>query len=71
MSVVIISVALSVADFMAVAAEHRAQGLREPHPEGADGRFAGGDGRMLDSARTLIFKEIAIARYQTEEQVRT
>ena len=30
-----------------------------------------GERRMLDTARTLIVKEIAIARHQTEEQVKT
>src|SRR6202041_1687866 len=30
-----------------------------------------GERRMLDTARTLIVKEIAIARAQTEDQVKT
>jgi len=36
-----------------------------------DKQLSFGERRMLDTARSLIVKEIAIAREQTEEQVKT
>jgi CarD family transcriptional regulator len=35
-----------------------------------DKQLSFGERRMLDTARSLIVKEIAIARHQTEEQVK-
>ena len=48
-----------------------AEVLRDLYRLKTDKQLSFGERRMLDTARTLIVKEIAIARAQTEEQVRT
>jgi CarD family transcriptional regulator len=48
-----------------------AEVLRDLYRLKTDKQLSFGERRMLDTARTLIVKEIAIARDQTEEQVRT
>ncbi len=48
-----------------------AEVLRDLYRLKTDKQLSFGERRMLDTARTLIVKEIAIARKQTEEQVRT
>jgi CarD family transcriptional regulator len=45
--------------------------LRDLYRLKTDKQLSFGERRMLDTARTLIVKEIAIARKQTEEQVKT
>ena len=47
-----------------------AEVLRDLYRLKANKQLSFGERRMLDTARTLIVKEIAIARAQTEEQVR-
>ena len=47
-----------------------AEVLRDLYRLKTDKQLSFGERRMLDTARTLIVKEIAIAREQTEEQVR-
>ena len=48
-----------------------AEVLRDLYRLKATKQLSFGERRMLDTARSLIVKEIAIAREQTEEQVRT
>lgn len=48
-----------------------AEVLRDLYRLKANKQLSFGERRMLDTARTLIVKEIAIARNQTEEQVMT
>jgi len=48
-----------------------AEVLRDLYRLKTDKQLSFGERRMLDTARTLIVKEIAISRGQTEEQVRT
>jgi CarD family transcriptional regulator len=48
-----------------------AEVLRDLYRLKTDKQLSFGERRMLDTARGLIVKEIAIARAQTEEQVRT
>jgi CarD family transcriptional regulator len=48
-----------------------AEVLRDLYRLKTDKQLSFGERRMLDTARTLIVKEIAIARKQTEEQVKT
>ena len=48
-----------------------AEVLRDLYRLKTDKQLSFGERRMLDTARALIVKEIAIARKQTEEQVRT
>ena len=48
-----------------------AEVLRDLYRLKTDKQLSFGERRMLDTARTLIVKEIAIARGQTEDQVRT
>ena len=48
-----------------------AEVLRDLYRLKTDKQLSFGERRMLDTARGLIVKEIAIARGQTEEQVRT
>jgi len=48
-----------------------AEVLRDLYRLKANKQLSFGERRMLDTARTLIVKEIAIARAQTEEQVMT
>ncbi len=48
-----------------------AEVLRDLYRLKTDKQLSFGERRMLDTARTLIVKEIAIARAQTEEQVKT
>jgi CarD family transcriptional regulator len=48
-----------------------AEVLRDLYRQKTDKQLSFGERRMLDTARTLIVKEIAIARGQTEEQVKT
>ena len=48
-----------------------AEVLRDLYRLKANKQLSFGERRMLDTARTLIVKEIAIARDQTEEQVKT
>ena len=48
-----------------------AEVLRDLYRLKANKQLSFGERRMLDTARTLIVKEIAIAREQTEEQVKT
>ena len=48
-----------------------AEVLRDLYRLKTDKQLSFGERRMLDTARGLIVKEIAIAREQTEEQVRT
>jgi CarD family transcriptional regulator len=48
-----------------------AEVMRDLYRLKTDKQLSFGERRMLDTARTLIVKEIAIARSQTEEQVRT
>ncbi len=45
--------------------------LRDLYRLKANKQLSFGERRMLDTARTLIVKEIAIARKQTEEAVKT
>jgi CarD family transcriptional regulator len=47
-----------------------AEVLRDLYRLKANKQLSFGERRMLDTARTLIVKEIAIARAQTEENVR-
>jgi len=47
-----------------------AEVLRDLYRLKTDKQLSFGERRMLDTARSLIVKEIAIAREQTEEQVR-
>jgi len=47
-----------------------AEVLRDLYRLKTDKQLSFGERRMLDTARTLIVKEIAVAREQTEEQVR-
>ena len=47
-----------------------AEVLRDLYRLKTDKQLSFGERRMLDTARTLIVKEIAIARNQTEEQVK-
>lgn len=47
-----------------------AEVLRDLYRLKTDKQLSFGERRMLDTARTLIVKEIAIAREQTEEQVK-
>jgi CarD family transcriptional regulator len=48
-----------------------AEVLRDLYRLKTDKQLSFGERRMLDTARSLIVKEIAIARDQTEEQVKT
>ena len=48
-----------------------AEVLRDLYRLKTDKQLSFGERRMLDTARTLIVKEIAIARKQTEDQVKT
>ena len=48
-----------------------AEVMRDLYRLKTDKQLSFGERRMLDTARTLIVKEIAIARDQTEEQVKT
>lgn len=48
-----------------------AEVLRDLYRLKTDKQLSFGERRMLDTARTLIVKEIAIAREQTEDQVKT
>jgi CarD family transcriptional regulator len=48
-----------------------AEVLRDLYRLKTDKQLSFGERAMLDTARTLIVKEIAVARGQTEEQVRT
>ena len=48
-----------------------AEVLRDLYRLKANKQLSFGERRMLDTARSLIVKEIAIAREQTEEQVKT
>ncbi len=48
-----------------------AEVLRDLYRLKTDKQLSFGERRMLDTARTLIVKEIAVARAQTEEQVKT
>jgi CarD family transcriptional regulator len=48
-----------------------AEVLRDLYRLKANKQLSFGERRMLDTARTLIVKEIAIARSQTEDQVKT
>ena len=48
-----------------------AEVLRDLYRLKTDKQLSFGERRMLDTARSLIVKEIAIAREQTEEQVKT
>jgi CarD family transcriptional regulator len=48
-----------------------AEVLRDLYRLKTDKQLSFGERRMLDTARTLIVKEIAIARSQTEDQVKT
>src|SRR5258706_796412 len=48
-----------------------AEVLRDLYRLKTDKQLSFGERRMLDTARTLIVKEIAIARSQTEEQGKT
>jgi CarD family transcriptional regulator len=47
-----------------------AEVLRDLYRLKTDKQLSFGERRMLDTARTLIVKEIAIARSQTEDQVK-
>ena len=47
-----------------------AEVLRDLYRLKTDKQLSFGERRMLDTARTLIVKEIAIARKQTEEEVK-
>ena len=47
-----------------------AEVLRDLYRLKANKQLSFGERRMLDTARTLIVKEIAIARKQTEDQVK-
>jgi CarD family transcriptional regulator len=47
-----------------------AEVLRDLYRLKTDKQLSFGERRMLDTARTLIVKEIAIAREQTEDQVK-
>ena len=47
-----------------------AEVLRDLYRLKTDKQLSFGERRMLDTARTLIVKEIAIARKQTEEDVK-
>jgi CarD family transcriptional regulator len=47
-----------------------AEVLRDLYRLKASKQLSFGERRMLDTARSLIVKEIAIAREQTEQQVR-
>jgi CarD family transcriptional regulator len=47
-----------------------AEVLRDLYRLKANKQLSFGERRMLDTARSLIVKEIAIAREQTEEQVK-
>ena len=47
-----------------------AEVLRDLYRLKTDKQLSFGERRMLDTARTLIVKEIAIARRQTEDQVK-
>jgi CarD family transcriptional regulator len=47
-----------------------AEVLRDLYRLKTDKQLSFGERRMLDEARSLIVKEIAIARGQTEEQVK-
>jgi CarD family transcriptional regulator len=47
-----------------------AEVLRDLYRLKTDKQLSFGERRMLDTARTLIVKEIAIARNQTEENVK-
>ncbi len=44
--------------------------MTKPVSMKANKQLSFGERRMLDTARTLIVKEIAIARKQTEEEVK-
>ncbi len=48
-----------------------AEVLRDLYRLKTDKQLSFGERRMLDTARSLIVKEIAIARKQTEDQVKT
>jgi len=48
-----------------------AEVMRDLYRLKTDKQLSFGERRMLDTARSLIVKEIAIARSQTEDQVRT
>ena len=48
-----------------------AEVLRDLYRLKTDKQLSFGERRMLDTARSLIVKEIAIAREQTEDQVKT
>ena len=48
-----------------------AEVLRDLYRLKTDKKLSFGERRMLDTARSLIVKEIAVARRQTEENVRT
>jgi CarD family transcriptional regulator len=48
-----------------------AEVMRDLYRLKTDKQLSFGERRMLDTARTLIVKEIAIARAQTEDQVKT
>ena len=48
-----------------------AEVMRDLYRLKTDKQLSFGERRMLDTARTLIVKEIAIAREQTEDQVKT
>jgi CarD family transcriptional regulator len=48
-----------------------AEVMRDLYRLKTDKQLSFGERRMLDTARTLIVKEIAISRGHTEEQVRT
>jgi CarD family transcriptional regulator len=48
-----------------------AEVLRDLYRLKTDKQLSFGERRMLDTARTLIVKEIAIARKQTEDEVKT
>ena len=48
-----------------------AEVLRDLYRLKTDKQLSFGERRMLDTARTLIVKEIAVARGQTEDQVKT
>jgi CarD family transcriptional regulator len=47
-----------------------AEVLRDLYRLKTDKQLSFGERRMLDTARTLIVKEIAIARKQTEDEVK-
>ena len=48
-----------------------AEVLRDLYRLKTDKQLSFGERRMLDTARTLIVKEISVAREQTEDQVKT